>query len=274
LPHHLHAPVTLDLLRHGIHVLVEKPMALTTRDCDEMIKAASHARVVLTVGLIRRFYESSRFVKRVIESGILGDIVNVDFCEGVAYEGTMASDFRLRPETGGGVLIDMGSHVLDLLLWWLGEYDRVEYRDDAMGGVEANCKLDLRFQSGVTGIVELSWNRNLRNSSIVLGERGVLEVGTGYDSPLRLRVKDENVALVGRAMESATERTILDVFRRQFNDFVDAIRDHRAPFVPGQEGKRAVSLIEACHTVRQPLSQPWLRPEQLFMEHFDVTGTD
>ena len=63
LPHHLHAQVAKDFLQNGIHVLVEKPMALNISECDAMIKAAEVSGTKLTVGLARRFFDSSRFVK-------------------------------------------------------------------------------------------------------------------------------------------------------------------------------------------------------------------
>jgi len=262
LPHHLHAPVTTELLRQGIHVLVEKPMALKTSDCDDMIETANKTGAVLAVGLIRRFCESSQFVKQVLESGLLGDIISFDLREGVVFQWPVVSDFMFRRETGGGVLADIGVHALDMLLWWLGGYESVEYYDDAMGGVEADCEIHLRLQNGATGVVELSRTRNLRNTCILYGERGVLEAGTnltGFDPFVCLKAKHGDVVLSGRAMrDGLTEITLLDVFRRQLDDFVDAIVNHREPLVPGQEGRRSVELIEACYTSRQALKHPWV----------------
>ena len=265
LPNYLHAPVTIDLLKRGIHVLVEKPMALTTSDCDRMIKAASDAGATLAVGLDCRFFASSQYVKQVVEDGLLGDILSFDLCQGIIYSWSVASGFIFRKEmAGGGVLTDIGVHSLDLLLWWLGECDSVEYYDDAMGGVEANCKVHLRMRRGVTGVVELSRTRNLRNSWIFFGERGTLEVGMGVNAPIRLKTRDADVMLAGHAVRGETvDKRIHDAFRHQLDDFVDAIHSHREPFVSGREGKRAVELIEACYAVRQPLEQPWVFPERL-----------
>lgn len=263
LPNYLHAPVTLDLLRSGMHVLVEKPMALKTGACDEMIKAANNPGAILAVGLVRRFYESSQFVKQMIGSGLLGNIFNFDFQEGTVFSWPVASDFMFRKEAaGGGVLTDIGVHVLDLLLWWLGDYGGVEYYDDAMGGVEADCRLHLRLQCGASGIVELSRTRNLRNTCIICGERGTLEVGNDFNPVVRLKTRSQDVALTGHVMRgSAADKSIRDAFRRQLDDFVNAILYHREPFIPGQEGRRAVELIETCYAVRQPLKQPWMFPE-------------
>jgi UDP-N-acetylglucosamine 3-dehydrogenase len=72
LPNSLHAPVSIELLRRGVHVLVEKPMAVSVRECDEMIDAAKTGRAVLAVGLDFRFFEASRFVRDQLRDGLLG----------------------------------------------------------------------------------------------------------------------------------------------------------------------------------------------------------
>lgn len=267
LPHHLHSSVTIDLLQHGIHVLVEKPMALKASDCDAMIEAASTAGTILTVGLGRRFFVSSQFVKQTLENGLIGDIISFDFREGTIFKWPITSDFAFRREKGGGVLADIGVHLLDLLLWWLGGYDSLEYYDDAMGGVEADCELYLKLQSGASGVVELSRTRDLRNTCLIKGERGIFEVETKFNSQIRLKLKDQNLGLNGRAIQDGVaEERGEDIFRRQIDDFVDAIRLHREPFISGREGKRSVELIEACYNLRQPLKHQWMFPDAVKME--------
>ena len=148
LPHSLHAPVAVELLGAGLHVLVEKPMALTVAECDRMIAAAEASGRVLAVGMARRFYDAGGFVRRVIDSGRLGDVRTVDVREGYVYDWPVASDFMFRRAAGGGVLADAGAHILDNLLWWLGDVERVAYRDDARGGVAAACAIELERTSG------------------------------------------------------------------------------------------------------------------------------
>jgi predicted dehydrogenase len=258
LPHHLHAPVAIDLLKSGVHVLVEKPMAMTAAECDAMIEAARQGGATLAVGQLRRFFHSSRFIKRVVDSGMLGRIKAFDMREGTVYSWPAASDFTFKPSAGGGVLADQGAHSLDILLWWLGDFDQVEYRDDAFGGVEADAEIRLVLQSGATGVVELSRTRNLRHSVVITGERGTLEVDTQFDSAIAIRLEGEATYLSGRALrDDAPGEDVTDVFRRQLADFVDAIRQRREPLVSGREGRRAVAAMEACRAHRQPLELPW-----------------
>ena len=143
IPHQYHAPVTIDLLNAGIHVLVEKPMALSTVECDAMIGAAERSGARLAVGLLRRFAPTLRYTKDVLDSGMLGTIRSFDVREGMVFRWPVKSAAMFSPQCGG-VLADIGIHVLDLLLWWFGDIASVEYRDDAAGGVEADAGTEPR----------------------------------------------------------------------------------------------------------------------------------
>ena len=265
LPNYLHAPVTIDLLRQGLHVLVEKPMAMTPHECDEMIAAAEAERACLSVGLVRRFYEASRYVKQIVEGGLLGEIREFDFREGGVFKwGGAAPSMFKREVTGGGVLADIGAHALDLLLWWLGDYASVEYYDDAMGGLEADCEVFLRMRGGATGAVELSRTRDLRNTCVIRGELGSIEVECEFDPQVRLTTNGSGLVLSGKIENRGVRKRVvqngwpvLDAFRCQLDDFADAALNRRAPLVPGTEGRRAVELISACYAAKQPLRPAW-----------------
>jgi predicted dehydrogenase len=266
LPNSLHAPVAVDLLKRGIHVLVEKPMALSGREADEMIAAADAGGAVLAVGLDFRFFDSTRFVRDFLASGFLGELRSFDLRQGVIPRWPFATDFLLRKETaGGGVLADFGVHVLDLLLVWLGDWGSIDYRDDARGGIESDCEMTLTMKSGLRGTVEISRTRNLRNTCILEGERASLEVGIwDPDPPIVLRVGDQELSLSGQARKKdGAALTFQDVFVRQIDDFAAAIREKREPLVSGREGRRSLDLIEACYAGRQPLEMPWDEPAEL-----------
>jgi predicted dehydrogenase len=260
LPNSLHAPVSIELLRRGVAVLVEKPMAMTVAECDAMIEAAREGRTVLAVGLDFRFFESSAFVRDLLKDGLIGEIRSFDLRQGVIPRWPFATDFLLRKEmAGGGVLADFGVHVLDLLLWWLGDLAVADYRDDALGGVESDCEMTLRTASGVTGKAEISRTRNLRNSCVFEGSRARLEVGIWDSDPeVRLSIAGSEVALAGRARRGReTGLNFLDAFIRQIDDFARAIRQKREPFVSGAEGRRSLALIESCYAQRRFLELPW-----------------
>ena len=263
LPNSLHAPVSIDLLRRGVHVLVEKPMAMNVRECDEMVAAAEGAGAVLAVGHEFRFFDSSLLVRNLLRDGLLGEIHRFEMHQGVIPRWPFATDFMLKKETaGGGVLADFGAHVLDLLLWWLGDWADVQYRDDAMGGIESDCELRLTMRSGIAGAVEISRTRNLANTCLFEGSRASLEVGVWDSDPdIRLLIANREVSLAGKARrQGGLAGSGLDftaAFVRQLDDFATAVRERREPFVPGREGRRSLALIEACYARRQPLILPW-----------------
>jgi predicted dehydrogenase len=262
LPHALHAPAAVKLLAQRKAVLVEKPMALSVAECDAMIYAAQKkAGVPLAVGLMRRFIWSHRLTWSLIRSEALGRIDGFDFQEGFIYDWPVTSDFPFRKETaGGGVLVDMGAHVLDCLLHWLGDFSEVEYFDDAEGGVDANCLLKLRLQNGIGGIVELSRTRRLRNTAIIRGEHAALEISRDTNH-LKVVVPGQPYVLDGSAVnpkEPEKGHGYAELFRRQLEDFIAAIRNSHQPYVDGQSAKLSIRLIETCYRHRKPLQLPWI----------------
>ena len=149
-PHHVHASVAGALLDARVPVLVEKPMALTTADCDTMIAAAERTGSVLAIGLLRRCAPALQWVKQAVDGGAIGRIESFALHEGSVYAWPVASASMFRPE-GGGVLADAGAHVLDLALWWFGDWRRLSYKDDARGGVEADCLIELETRTRSAG---------------------------------------------------------------------------------------------------------------------------
>lgn len=257
LPHHLHAPVTRELLEAGLHVLVEKPLALTAAECLELGSLAQARGVTLAVGMIRRSFPAARFVKRAIERDLLGTVERVTLREGAAFSWEVASDFTFRPETGGGVLADSGIHVLDLLRWWFGEPTVDAYSDDAMGGVEAECEIGLTLPSGATAEVELSRTRFLANSVRIEGCRGVLEAGTGFEAEITLDLG--TLPLTGTAQ--APDRSyynVRELFVEQLEQFAEAVTERTAPTVGAGEAAAGVSLLERCRELHRPLRLPWV----------------
>ena len=263
LPNHLHAPVAIDLLGRGVHVLVEKPMATTVAECDAMLAAAQEGQAILGVGLQFRFFDSTLWVRDLLAAGLLGELERFELRLGVVSNWPFASDYFLRRETaGGGVLVDYGVHVLDLLLFWLGELTVERCWHDGMGGVESDCELELATAAGLSGAVKISRSRNLGNTCLFTGARASLEVGIwDPDPPVVLHRAGGERVLAGRVRRPGEPGLDFNgAFLRSLDDFGAAIGAGRAPAVTGEDGRRAVALIEACYAAAEPLELPWLRP--------------
>ena len=261
-PNALHEPVTVDLLAAGVHVLVEKPMARTTAECERMIAAAEAGQVVLAVGHDFRFFPIATFARDWFAAAPLGPIRRVDIRQSAGSRWPSVAADALSQSAGGGVLVAFGVHMVDLLCWWLGELRVVAYRDDAVGGVEAEAECEFALVDGAPVFLELSRLRNMRDTFIVECARGTVEIGIHEPAVVRVSVGNASSPLIGNVpdptFESAPLRT---VFGRQLANLVAAVRGSRVPLVGGADGRRAVGLIEACYAVRQPLRRPWNYPE-------------
>ena len=159
-------------------------MAVNAADARAMTEAADQAGVVLTVGHFRRLFPAVRLLRAAVEDGMLGRPIGFDVEEGDTYGWDLATLSNLRKDQGGGgVLIDLGSHVIDLLLYFFpGPFQILDYEDNALGGVETDCRLGLRLEhanQSVEGRVEMSRTRRLRSTLQVHFERGTLELRTG-----------------------------------------------------------------------------------------------
>ena len=277
-PPSLHARIGLPLLEAGVHLLVEKPFAINARDARAMVETAARTGACLAVGHICRFMFLYRWIKAVLDAGKLGTIERVEVREGVNHHslrqgagikgaGWNSPSYWDAAMSGGGVLMDAGPHVLDALLWWLGPVDDVTYRDDSLGGVEADARLDLTFACGATGAVELSRIRTLPNTIVIVGSRGRIEAaGHRSESPLRnalLRVEPpalHRFKLDGCYGPAIWNREVWDPNlpgKRELGDWLQAIRSRRPAFASGASAVPVVELIERCYMNREPLTTPW-----------------
>lgn len=259
LPHHLHASIAVSLLAEGKTVLVEKPLATDVASCEAMI-AAAHAAPApgLGVGLMRRYLDAGRWAAALIRSGRLGKILRFDARDGFVFDWMVTSDAIWKKESaGGGVLMDLGPHILDQLAWWLGPLDLVSYHDDAAGGVEADCIVELRTANEAPGVVELSRTRELRRSVVIVGELGRIEVGTDTNvlnaEPKRLLNEKFN----GVAGHALAAQHYPDLFEAQLRAWQRSTRHATMYDVPGSIALPTMQLIAACYARRAPLVLPW-----------------
>ena len=261
-PNAVHEPIAVPLLAAGVHLLVEKPMARTTAECDRMLAAAAAGRAVLAVGHDFRHFPVAGLAKALFAAGLLGSIRRVDLRQSASSRWPSVSTAVLSPEAGGGVLIDFGVHLLDLLLWWLGDLRPVGCRDDAEGGIETECELELELADGAPVHVTLSRTRALRDTVMVEGQRGTLELGVFEPALIRLTPAGGTAAVVGSVPDADFERAPLaTVFGRQLADFAAAVRGEHPPAVTGEDGRRVVALAESCYAMRRPLRTAWDFPD-------------
>lgn len=265
-PPKLHARQTLESFARGWHVLCEKPMASTSAECETMIKAAAEAQRLLAVGHYKRFFPASQQIRALCAGGgPLGPIREISIHEGGPFRWPAASaSFFRKEQTPGGVLLDIGVHVLDLVVWWLGEPTDFTYADDSMGGLETNARVQLTFTGDVRVTLNLSRDWSTRQRYDFRFEQGWAKWTVNDANGLTLGHNTLPFGLKAGLIEGEAQpaATNAQSFIAQLQNVAAAIQAKSEPFVPGPQGIRAVELIEACYARKTLLTQPWLEPDE------------
>ncbi|MDE2952860.1 MAG: Gfo/Idh/MocA family oxidoreductase [Chloroflexota bacterium] len=160
-PHHLHHPITMDALRAGCHVLLEKPFALTLEEADDMIAEADRQGKTLMIALPHRYRVSTQAFKGAIDSGDYGRLFMLDaFMDEDNREYITGGWFVKKATLGGGVFFSASAHMLDVMLWIAGDAQSV-----SMAGAHAGIPMEgedtaisiIKFKNGVVGTTRHTW---------------------------------------------------------------------------------------------------------------------
>jgi predicted dehydrogenase len=244
---HLHHDHTVLAAAAGKHVLVEKPMALTPRQCRQMMTSCRRGKVKLQVGYMRRFHPYHAKIKEIIGRGTLGKIVEARIQTHLWYppmEGAWRQDPR---HGGGGAFIDLGSHCLELLEFFLGEIVWVQGFTDNVAfhyGVEDLSMAIVKFRCGATGIVDASFAIPYRENVLeIYGTKGTLSAKrtAGPFADPELVLLDDNGATTVAIAETK------DQYQAEFEHFARAILEGAEPAIDGKAGLRNLKQILAVY---------------------------
>ncbi len=264
-PPRFHATQANSLLTAGVHVLCEKPMASSVAEAESMISAACKANRVLAIGLFRRFFPALQTIKALVTEGTLGAVQSFSFEEGGVFNWPAASaSFFQKQVSQGGVLLDLGVHILDLISWWFGDPLSLSHEDDNMGNLEANSRISLSFEAGFEGVVRMSRDTPCSNSYLIEFERGRVVWKVGDSNHLDVRLNglpfDFRAGLLDAGSNASTYS---QSFVKQLLNFVSAARGTEQELVPGEEGIRSLRLVEQCYSNKHLIPMPWLSDSEV-----------
>ncbi|MFB9279682.1 Gfo/Idh/MocA family protein [Cohnella cellulosilytica] len=246
LPTGLHREFAVRAAEAGLHVLCEKPIALTMEDAGRMIEACRKAGVMLMVGHALRFSPDYRMAKTMADEGKLGRIGTVRMIRESAMPGWGAW-FADRSRSGG-VLLDLAVHDLDWLRWTFGEPRRVFARSvSAEQGLPRgeHAFVSVRMKSGVIAHVTGSWAQpdGFRSYLELAGTGGVAALDSDETQPIRIALRAEEGGQSRRFSESPLA---LDAYAAELQHFVDCIRTGTEPLVNGEEAALTLELALAA----------------------------
>ncbi|MGV8980227.1 Gfo/Idh/MocA family protein [Clostridium sp.] len=271
-PNRSHSSITVDVLEAGKHVMCEKPMAKTSEEARRMLEAAKHTGKKLTIGYQNRFRGDSRYLHEICEKGDLGEIyfakAHAIRRRAVPTWGVFLNEF----EQGGGPLIDIGTHALDLTLWMLNNYKpkyvvgnvyhKLSSKENAANAwgpwdpkkftVEDSAFGFITMENGTTIILESSWALN----SLDVGEAQTTLCGTegGADMKDGLRINGENLGRLydtkvdfnsgGVDFYEGSEENPADLEARMW---IDCILNDSEPIVKPEQALVVTEILEAIY---------------------------
>ena len=255
-----HAAIALDCIETGCNIIIEKPIALSLEDADEIIERAKQKGVKVCACHQNRFNKSIQKIREAIEKERFGRLLygtahirwarDYEYYSRAKWRGTWVQD--------GGALMNQCIHDIDLLRWMMGdEIDEVvgftdRLKHDYIEAEDLGIAL-IRFKNGAYGIIEGTTNiypRNLEETLYIFGEKGTVKAGGEAVNIIEEwnfsdYIDDPNE--VKRECHELPPNIYGFGHSKLYADVIDAITDDRPPYVDGEAGRRALELVLAIY---------------------------
>lgn len=268
-PNDLHSVIAVYALEHGLHVFCEKPDAVSVEEAEKMKAASEKAGKVLMVMRNNRYYENSKYLKKYIETGAAGDIY-CGRCGWIRRRGIPGKGgwFTTKERSGGGPLIDLGVHMIDLSIWLMGnpkpvavsgctynkfandtaesDSEHSAFGDSVEGGtfdVEDLAMGFIKFDNGACLQIEFSWASNIKKEERFVQLRGSKAGMTWRDNGDAEIYSEEN----GKLVDTLRSGDMGDGHDAALRHFVSILLDGaEKDFVP-QQGVNMIKILEAIY---------------------------
>jgi UDP-N-acetyl-2-amino-2-deoxyglucuronate dehydrogenase len=259
-PNGLHAEHSIDALQSGIHVVCEKPMALTVYDCGRMIQAAEKNNCRLFAIKQNRYNPPVAAVKQLIEEGKLGKINSIQLsCFWNRNEAYYANSWKGTKMMDGGTLFTQFSHFIDLLYWMLGDVVEVKsmtgnYEHSDIIEFEDTGVVILRFANGAIGTVNYtvnSYKKNMEGSLTIFAEKGTVKIGGQYLNELEYQqiegLKIENLPEGNKPNNYGTYFGSMSNHDLVYDNVINVLEKGGSITTSAFEGLKTVEIIEKIY---------------------------
>jgi predicted dehydrogenase len=245
-----HRDHTIRSAEAGKHVLCEKPMALSVADCAAMAEACRRAHVKLQIGFMMRFHPVHQRVKELIECGDLGEPIQgraqLSHYHVEWNEDGSRNWRQFFASAGGGSLMDMGIHCVDLLRWWMGDVQSVSAMTATLGNdyeVEDTAMVLMRLEKGRLATVDSTYAaRGCRHVFEVYGTKGAVR---GVDTISQLA--EGSLTIVRGIREEVYPYQSVDLYSAEIEHFQDCVLAGKQPLVGPEEGWRNLEVCLAAY---------------------------
>ena len=255
-----HAAIALDCIDAGCNIIIEKPIALSLSDADEIIRRGKEKGVVVCANHQNRFNKSIQKIRDAVDKGRFGKMfygtAHIRWCRDWEYYSR--ADWRGTWEQDGGALMNQCIHNIDLLRWMMGnEVDIVVGMTDRLNHKYIEAE-DLgialvKFKNGSYGIIEGTtdiYPKNLEETLYLFGQKGTIKAGgTSVNRIEEWRFSDalDDQDEVMRQFHENPPNVYGFGHTPLYADVIDAIKNHRDPYVTAEDGRRALELVLAIY---------------------------
>ena len=230
-PTTFHHDVVMEAIKHGKHVLVEKPIAFTLKEAEDMIAAAKEAGVILATGHVERFNPAVQKAKELIDNDVIGDIVS-------------ASAKRVGPFPPRikdvGVTIDLAIHDLDVMNYLFDE-DVIQVYG-TMNSILEKCEFEdhaeimINFKNESTGILEVNWLTPYKRRQIEI---------TGTDGIISVDYIEQSIDVYGKFAQDIDIKHE-EPLKEELRSFLNAVVNGTEPEITGEDGLKALKMVIAA----------------------------
>ncbi len=248
------APVTLAALEHGKHVLVEKPAARNAAELEAVLSKARQSGLVVKAGYNHRFHPSILKAREIVDSGALGPLMFIRGRYGHGGRKGYESEWRTRKAiSGGGELIDQGTHLIDLARWFLGDFDRVfGITPKAFWDIEVddNCFMALQTPASQVAWLHASWSEWKNMFSLeIYGRDGKLQLeGLGGSYGIERVTHYHMLPEMGPPETTSWEYPFPDrSWHREMAHFIDAVEQGFPPMSDLNDALAVLRIVEEIY---------------------------
>lgn len=254
-----HLPIALSCIKNKVNFFIEKPLTINLEEAWKICSLLKNSNLIHSVGYNRRFIDTFSKVKYFLDANVLGDIINIKSSMYVSNIFSKSSGWRSKKnQSGGGVLLDLGSHLVDLLLWYFGPIKSVsgEIKSIYSSEVEDFAHMNIEFSNKITGDLKTSWSiKGFRLPEInleIIGTNGYLQVSEDF---IKIDLKEQVKELENKSTiiykQSLNNGVPIDIggpeYTREDIHMVDCVKQKKQCLVNVFEASKTQSVIESMY---------------------------
>ena len=259
-PNYLHAPMTIEAINNNVNVLCEKPIAISMKELEEIEKLLQQKNLIFFSSFQKRYNPLMVYIKKIIENEVLGKITLVKYF--FSHLGPYTSWRPLSQQkwffdsemAGGGVLLDLGVHCIDILRYLMGEFTEIEgySQNTSCKNIknEDNCNVLFRFRNDAVGFISVSWCNERAEVIEIFGTKGTLKINLHSSEPLSFipkKLKRSEYIKDALAYEPGSGRAQHSLI----DHFIDCVLNKKQEHPNFEDGKRAAEFALKAYSFKK-----------------------